>query len=79
MKVDASISKAYDIRGVVDRTLTEDAVRAVGRVLGTMAHDAGVKRFCFGRDGRLTGKQLLSALVEGIASDNFRINNGPVR
>lgn len=73
MKVDASISKAYDIRGVVDRTLTEDAVRAVGRVLGTMAHDAGVKRFCFGRDGRLTGKQLLNALVEGIASTGMDV------
>ena len=32
MKIDASIFKAYDIRGVVDHTLTEDAVRAVGRV-----------------------------------------------
>lgn len=68
MKVDASIFKAYDIRGVVDRTLTADAVRAVGRVLGTMAHDAGVKCFCVGRDGRLTGEQLQNALVEGIAS-----------
>lgn len=29
MKVDASIFKAYDVRGVVDQTLTEDAVRAV--------------------------------------------------
>lgn len=37
MKVDASIFKAYDIRGVVDQSLTEDTVRAVGRVLGTMA------------------------------------------
>lgn len=73
MKVDASIFKAYDIRGVVDRTLREDAVRAVGRVLGTMAHDAGVKRFCFDRDGRLTGEQLQNALVEGIASTGMDV------
>ena len=39
MKIDASIFKAYDIRGVVDHTLTEDAVRAVGRVLGSLALD----------------------------------------
>lgn len=66
MKVDASIFKAYDIRGVVDRTLTEDAVRAVGLMLDT--NDAGVKRFNVGRDGRLTGERLQNALVEGIVS-----------
>lgn len=58
MKIDASIFKAYDIRGVVDHTLTEDAVRAVGQVLGSMALDKGINRFCVGRDGRLTGERL---------------------
>ena len=36
MQLDSSIFKAYDIRGIVDKTLTEEAVRAVGRVLGTL-------------------------------------------
>lgn len=73
MKVDASIFKAYDIRGVVDQTLTEDAVRAVGRVLGTMALEKGVSRFCVGRDGRLTGERLQIALVDGIASTGIDV------
>lgn len=73
MKVEASIFKAYDIRGVVDRTLTEDAVRAVGLMLDTMAHDAGVKRFNVGRDGRLTGERLQNALVEGIVSTGMDV------
>ena len=73
MKVDASIFKAYDIRGVVDKTLTEDAVRAVGRVLGTMALEQGVQRFCVGRDGRLTGERLQNALVDGIASTGIDV------
>lgn len=73
MEVDASIFKAYDIRGVVDRTLTEDAVRAVGLMLDTMAHDAGVKRFNVGRDGRLTGERLQNALVEGIVSTGMDV------
>lgn len=73
MKVDTSIFKAYDIRGVVDQTLTEDAVRAVGRVLGSMALDKGVGRFCVGRDGRLTGERLQNALVEGIASTGMDV------
>lgn len=73
MKVDPSIFKAYDIRGVVDQTLTEDAVRAVGRVLGSIARGRSVKKFCVGRDGRLAGERLQSALVSGIASTGMHV------
>lgn len=68
MAPDVSIFKAYDIRGIVDKTLTEDAVRQIGRVLGTMAHEAGRTSFCVGRDGRLSGERLAGALMEGITS-----------
>ncbi len=68
MQVDGSIFKAYDIRGIVDKTLTEEACRAVGRVLGTMALEAGNRTFAVGRDGRLTGERLQKALMEGIVS-----------
>ena len=34
MQIDPSIFKAYDIRGVVDKTLTVEAARAVGQALG---------------------------------------------
>ena len=55
MQLDSSIFKAYDIRGIVDKTLTEEAVRAVGRVLGTLAVEAGAPSFCVARDGRVSG------------------------
>ena len=42
MFIAESIFKAYDIRGIVDKTLTEDAVRLAGRVLGSMAFESGV-------------------------------------
>ena len=73
MQVDPSIFKAYDIRGIVDQTLTEDVVRAVGRVLGSLAVEAGVPAFCVGRDGRLSGERLMNALVEGIASTGMKV------
>lgn len=73
MQVDSSIFKAYDIRGVVDKTLTEDVARAVGRVLGSLAVEANVSAFCVGRDGRLSGERLMSALVEGIASTGMKV------
>lgn len=73
MQVDSSIFKAYDIRGVVDKTLTEDVARAVGRVLGSLAVEANVSAFCVGRDGRLSGERLTNALVEGIASTGMKV------
>lgn len=73
MQADVSIFKAYDIRGIVDETLTEAVVEAVGRVLGTMAIERGVNCFCVGRDGRLTGPKLSSALINGVASTGIRV------
>jgi phosphomannomutase/phosphoglucomutase len=60
------IFKAYDIRGIVGRTLTPDVVRAVGRALGTLALEQGRDTFAIGRDGRLSGPELLAALSDGL-------------
>ena len=60
------IFKAYDIRGIVDRTLTEAGVETIGRGLGTLAQRKGVKKFVIGRDGRLSGPRLAQALARGL-------------
>jgi phosphomannomutase/phosphoglucomutase len=66
--IDPVIFKAYDIRGVVDRTLTVAAVRAIGAALGTLGSERGVREIAVGRDGRLSGPRLRDALIEGIRS-----------
>ncbi len=63
--ISPSIFKAYDIRGVVDDTLTVDAVRAIGLALGRLARKAGTRETAIGRDGRLSGPKLSSALADG--------------
>ncbi len=63
---DASIFKAYDIRGIVDRTLTPEAVRAIGHALGSEARRRNQTTIAVGRDGRLSGPSLFAALAEGI-------------
>jgi phosphomannomutase/phosphoglucomutase len=60
------IFKAYDIRGIVDKSLTADAVRIIGQAIGSEARDRGVKTIAVGRDGRLSGPELAGALAEGI-------------
>ncbi len=64
--ISQSIFKAYDIRGIVDKTLTEEVCFLVGQALGTKAREKNVKHICVGRDGRLSGPRLQQALMNGI-------------
>ena len=60
------IFKAYDIRGIVDKTLTVEAVRAIGHALGSEAVARKQQTIAVGRDGRLSGPALAGALADGI-------------
>jgi phosphomannomutase/phosphoglucomutase len=60
------IFKAYDIRGVVDHTLTTDNARRIGQAIGREAQAHGDTTVVMGRDGRLSGPMLCDALSEGI-------------
>ncbi|MBI4192822.1 MAG: phosphomannomutase/phosphoglucomutase [Betaproteobacteria bacterium] len=60
------IFKAYDIRGIVGKTLTPPVVIAVGRAIGSEGRARGVWEIAIGRDGRLSGPELAAALAEGI-------------
>ena len=56
----------YDIRGIVDETLTEDGVYQIGRALGAEADARGQKTIVVARDGRHSSEPLLSALAKGL-------------
>jgi len=62
------IFKAYDIRGIVGKSLTPEICRAVGQALGSLAGERGQRAIAVGRDGRLSGPELAGALMEGIVS-----------
>ena len=62
------IFKAYDIRGIVDRTLTPAVVRAIGHALGSEAIARGQTAIAIGRDGRLSGPALSEALTAGVCA-----------
>ncbi len=73
MQLAGEIFKAYDIRGVVGKTLTAPVVRAIGQALGTLALDRGRDTLVVGRDGRLSGPELASALVAGIRASGAHV------
>jgi phosphomannomutase/phosphoglucomutase len=64
----AEIFKAYDIRGIVNKSLTADVVRQIGHALGSLAVEQGQKAIAVGRDGRLSGPELAGALMDGICA-----------
>jgi phosphomannomutase/phosphoglucomutase len=68
IKMDNSIFRAYDIRGVVNQTLTQDTVRLIGCAIGSEAIQRGRDTIVVGRDGRLSGPRLSEALIAGITS-----------
>ena len=73
MTPEKSIFKAYDIRGIVGKTLTPEVTYAVGLVLGSMARDAGIDSLCVGRDGRVSGPELSESLMKGIAAAGTKV------
>ncbi len=62
------IFKAYDIRGIVDQSLTTEIVRQIGQAIGSEALEAGDSAVIVGRDGRLSGPDMVIALTEGITA-----------
>src|SRR5579872_6806994 len=66
--LDASIFRAYDIRGIVGESLTEETVYLIGKGLGSLVREKGGRQLIIARDGRLSGSVLSSALAKGITS-----------
>ena len=64
----AHIFRAYDIRGVADRDLTDELVTALGRAVGTTIRRRGGSTISVGRDCRTSGPRLHAALVSGLLS-----------
>jgi phosphomannomutase/phosphoglucomutase len=75
IEVDASIFRAYDIRGVVGRTLTEGGVKLIGRAIGSEALQRGRQTVIVGRDGRLSGPDLSRALIEGLMETGCEVKD----
>ena len=68
MTLPPEIFKAYDIRGIVGKTLTSPIVRSIGQALGSLARERGRNAMVVGRDGRLSGPEFAAAVADGIRS-----------
>ncbi|MBX3666463.1 MAG: phosphomannomutase/phosphoglucomutase [Burkholderiales bacterium] len=69
----AAIFKAYDIRGIVGKTLTAAGTEAIGRAIGAEALARGRNTVVIGRDGRLSGPELAAALARGLQASGVDV------
>ena len=66
IEVDSSIFRAYDVRGVVGKTLNKEVAHALGQSIGALMNEKGLREIVVGRDGRLSGPELAGALADGL-------------
>jgi len=71
--IPAQIFKAYDIRGIVGKTLNAGIVEAIGHAIGSEACARGQTSIIIGRDGRLSGPELIAALARGIQKSGINV------
>ena len=71
----ASIFRAYDVRGIVGQTLNADTAYWLGRAVGSESLAKGEPRVAVARDGRLSGPELLEALIRGLVDCGCQVSN----
>lgn len=67
------IFKAYDIRGIVGKALTPAIVEAIGHAIGSEARSRSLTSIAIGRDGRVSGPDLVQALARGLQKSGIDV------
>ena len=73
MKVNSEIFRAYDIRGIVDKDLTEEITYFLGKAIGTFIQLQGRDSVITARDGRISGDRLQHKFQEGVLSSGCNV------
>jgi len=65
--------RKYDIRGIVDKDLTDAMVESLGKAYGTMLKRLGGKTVAVGGDCRLSTERFRTALISGVVSTGIDV------
>ena len=68
-----TIFREYDIRGIADKELTDDTVRAVGRAFADRMSERDKTRIAVGRDVRLSSPRIAAALTAGLVERGMHV------
>ncbi|NWE73191.1 phosphomannomutase/phosphoglucomutase [Pseudomonas gingeri] len=70
-----SIFRAYDIRGTIPETLTAETAYWIGRAIGSQSLAQGEPNVSVGRDGRLSGPELVQQLIQGLHDSGCHVSD----
>ena len=69
MQIDESIFRAYDIRGIYRKQITEEFAYKLGRAFATFNKG----KIVLGRDARIGGSELKKALIKGLVDSGAKV------
>ena len=70
-----TIFRAYDIRGIVGDTLSAETAYWIGRAVGAESLAQGEPHVSVGRDGRLSGPELVAHLIKGLHDSGCHVSD----
>ena len=73
--IDKSIFREYDIRGIVPNQINDLSVKAIARAIAIKCNNEQVDEVALGRDGRLSGDNLLQSLSIELQSLGINVLN----
>jgi phosphomannomutase/phosphoglucomutase len=69
------IFRAYDIRGIVGDTLSAETAYWIGRAIGSESLAQNEPNVSVGRDGRLSGPELVQQLIQGLHDSGCHVSD----
>ncbi len=73
MNINPEIFRQYDIRGIVDKDLTQETVELLGKGIGTYFRKNHRQKVALGRDCRLSSPAFSQALTKGLLSTGCHV------
>ena len=73
--IDQSIFREYDIRGIVPEQLNPNIVKVIAMAIAAKCSSEGVNEIAIGRDGRLSGEELLKCLSSELQNLGLNVIN----
>ncbi|MEC7147764.1 MAG: phosphomannomutase/phosphoglucomutase [Pseudomonadota bacterium] len=70
---DPSVLREYDIRGIINDTLTANDAHAIGSIFGSVINKNGGHSVVVGRDGRHSSLEIEKNLIEGLISQGLKV------
>ena len=73
--IDKSIFREYDIRGIVPEQINDSSVKIIANAIAAKCIRENIQELALGRDGRLSGKNLLACLSKELQQLGINIVN----